>query len=162
VTPKQLRSNRRYAIVVSAVIAALLPGDAVTMGLETLPLIVLYEISIRLASFVERRAVRREARGAAATDAAAGVPRPPPTDPVPMPGGAPVPVAAAAPVSAEVVPPVPPVAPVAAGVEPVALAPPTVDDPQGPARAPTDAEPPLIPPVAPPIRPNEEEDDDAL
>jgi sec-independent protein translocase protein TatC len=162
VTPKQLRSNRRYAIVVSAVIAALLPGDAVTMGLETLPLIVLYEISIRLASFVERRAVRREARGAATTDAAAGVPRPPPTDPVPMPGGAPVPVAGAAPASAEVVPPVPPVAPVAAGVEPVAPAAPTVDDPPGPARAPADAEPPLIPPVAPPIRPNEEEDDDAL
>jgi sec-independent protein translocase protein TatC len=64
VTPKQLRTHRRYAIVVAAVIAALLPGDAVTMALETLPLVVLYELSILLASGLDRRARRREtARG---------------------------------------------------------------------------------------------------
>jgi sec-independent protein translocase protein TatC len=60
VTPRQLRRNRRYAIVVCAVIAAFLPGDAITLLLETIPLYVLYETSILLASFVERREQTRE------------------------------------------------------------------------------------------------------
>ena len=34
VTPRQLRKNRRYAIVACAVIAALLPGDAITLALR--------------------------------------------------------------------------------------------------------------------------------
>jgi sec-independent protein translocase protein TatC len=54
VTPQQLRKNRRYAIVACAAIAAFLPGDAITLLLETLPLYVLYEASILLASLVER------------------------------------------------------------------------------------------------------------
>jgi sec-independent protein translocase protein TatC len=54
VTPKQLRKNRRYAIVACAAIAAFLPGDAVTLLLETIPLYVLFEVSILLASFVRR------------------------------------------------------------------------------------------------------------
>jgi sec-independent protein translocase protein TatC len=62
VTPKQLRHNRRYAIVVCAAIAAFLPGDAITLLLETVPLYVLYEASILLASFVERRERKREGR----------------------------------------------------------------------------------------------------
>ena len=50
VTPDQLAKNRRYALVVIAVVAALLPSiDPVTMMLEMLPLIVLYELSILLA-----------------------------------------------------------------------------------------------------------------
>ena len=61
VTPRQLRRNRRYAVLAAAVIAALLPGDAITMVLETLPLIVLYEASILLAVLMERRADRRSA-----------------------------------------------------------------------------------------------------
>jgi sec-independent protein translocase protein TatC len=55
VTPRQLRRNRRYALVACAVIAAFLPGDAVTLVLETVPLYVLYEASILVAAFVERR-----------------------------------------------------------------------------------------------------------
>jgi len=54
VTPRQLRHNRRYAIVACAAVAAFLPGDAITLMLETLPLYLLYELSILLASFVER------------------------------------------------------------------------------------------------------------
>jgi sec-independent protein translocase protein TatC len=54
VTPRQLRKNRRYAIVACALIAALLPGDAITLALETLPLYVLYEASILVASLVGR------------------------------------------------------------------------------------------------------------
>ena len=50
-TPRQLRKNRRYAILVIAVIAMLLPGvDPVTMLLSMAPLIVLYELSILLAA----------------------------------------------------------------------------------------------------------------
>jgi len=51
VTPTQLRHGRRYAILGIAVLAALLPTiDPVTMILEMLPLIVLYELSILVAS----------------------------------------------------------------------------------------------------------------
>jgi sec-independent protein translocase protein TatC len=47
VTPKKLRSWRRYAIVVNAVIAMAPPGvDPVSMLLELGPLLELYEISI--------------------------------------------------------------------------------------------------------------------
>jgi sec-independent protein translocase protein TatC len=53
VTPRQLRHNRRYALLACAVVAALLPGDAVTLVLETVPLYVLYEASILLARFVK-------------------------------------------------------------------------------------------------------------
>ena len=40
-------------------IAALLPGDAITMILETLPIIVLYEVSIHIAALLDRRDNRR-------------------------------------------------------------------------------------------------------
>jgi len=55
VTVEQLRRNRRYAILVIAVLAALLPTiDPVTMLLEMVPLLVLYELSILLAAFFTR------------------------------------------------------------------------------------------------------------
>jgi sec-independent protein translocase protein TatC len=51
VTPAKLRSVRRYAYVACAAVAAALPGvDPVSMLLETVPLIALYELSIGLAS----------------------------------------------------------------------------------------------------------------
>jgi len=78
VTPAQLRHNRRYAIVACAAIAAFLPGDAVTLLLETIPLYVLYEASILLASFVARRDAARE-RAQAATGAAGHSPEDPPS-----------------------------------------------------------------------------------
>jgi sec-independent protein translocase protein TatC len=59
VTPRQLRQNRRYAILVIAVLAMLLPGtDPLTMLLAMAPLLVLYEGSILLAGLLERRATR--------------------------------------------------------------------------------------------------------
>jgi sec-independent protein translocase protein TatC len=52
-TPAALRRNRRYAFLGCAVLAALLPTiDPLTMILEMIPLIVLYELSILLASAV--------------------------------------------------------------------------------------------------------------
>jgi sec-independent protein translocase protein TatC len=63
VTPRQLRQGRRYAIVVIAVLAMLLPGqDPVTMLMMMVPLIVLYEGSILLASLLDRRAARAAER----------------------------------------------------------------------------------------------------
>jgi sec-independent protein translocase protein TatC len=56
VTPQQLRKNRRYALLVCAAVAAFLPGDAITLVLETVPLYVLYEASILLAVLVGRSA----------------------------------------------------------------------------------------------------------
>ncbi len=54
-TPAKLRKNRRYAILVIAVLAAFLPTiDPVTLLLEMLPLVLLYEGSILLASALGR------------------------------------------------------------------------------------------------------------
>lgn len=52
VTAEGLRHSRRYAIVAIAVLAALLPTlDPITLVLEMLPLLALYELSIQLARF---------------------------------------------------------------------------------------------------------------
>ena len=51
VTVEQLRHNRRYAILAIAVLASLLPTiDPVTMLLEMVPLLILYELSIVFAA----------------------------------------------------------------------------------------------------------------
>jgi sec-independent protein translocase protein TatC len=55
VTPRQLRDHRRYAILACGAIAAFLPGDAVTLLLETVPLYLLFEASLLLATIIERR-----------------------------------------------------------------------------------------------------------
>jgi sec-independent protein translocase protein TatC len=63
VTPAQLRKNRRYAILVIAILAMLLPGqDPVTMLMMMAPLIVLFEGSILMAAVIDRRAARAAAR----------------------------------------------------------------------------------------------------
>ena len=55
VSVDQLRRNRRYAVLAIAVIAALLPTlDPVTLVLEMVPLLVLYELSIQLARITPR------------------------------------------------------------------------------------------------------------
>src|SRR3954467_461671 len=52
-TPKQLAQNRRYAYVIIAVVAMILPGtDPVSMLLEMAPLIVLFEAILILARVV--------------------------------------------------------------------------------------------------------------
>lgn len=58
VTPRQLRHNRRYAILACGAVAAFLPGDAVTLLLETVPLYLLFEASLLFATLAERRAAR--------------------------------------------------------------------------------------------------------
>jgi sec-independent protein translocase protein TatC len=63
VSTAALRRNRRYAIVVIAVVAMLLPGtDPVTTVIEMVPLIVLYELSILLSAWLDRIAAQRAAQ----------------------------------------------------------------------------------------------------
>jgi sec-independent protein translocase protein TatC len=53
---RQLREHRRYAIVA---LALLLPGtDPVTTLLELIPMLVLFELSIIVATVLERRSRR--------------------------------------------------------------------------------------------------------
>jgi sec-independent protein translocase protein TatC len=66
-TPRQLRRNRRWALVVCAVVAAFLPGDVVTMALETVPLYLLFELSVLIATLVERNELRRNRAAVAST-----------------------------------------------------------------------------------------------
>ena len=59
VSTEQLRHNRRYAIAACGAVAALLPGDAVTLILETVPLYLLFELSILVARISGRLEARR-------------------------------------------------------------------------------------------------------
>jgi sec-independent protein translocase protein TatC len=54
-TPQRLAHNRKYAILVIAVVAMLLPGtDPVTMLISMLPLVLLFEFSLLLARLIGR------------------------------------------------------------------------------------------------------------
>ena len=59
ITPRRLRQNRRYAVMVCGLVAAVLPGDAITLLLETVPLYILFELGVLLASVAERRSRAR-------------------------------------------------------------------------------------------------------
>jgi sec-independent protein translocase protein TatC len=73
VTPRQLRRGRPFAFVACAAVAAFLPGDVLTLLLETVPLYLLYEVSILIAALVGR-AHRVEPSGAGEGAAGAGPP----------------------------------------------------------------------------------------
>jgi sec-independent protein translocase protein TatC len=65
-----MRKNRRIAIVVLACLAAALPGtDPISMLLELLPLLILFEVSIWVARGVERSRDRATAAALLADDA---------------------------------------------------------------------------------------------
>lgn len=62
-TPTFMRSTRRYAVVVILIIAAVVTPtpDMLTMTVVSIPLFVLYEISILVAARVEKRKLKKEA-----------------------------------------------------------------------------------------------------
>ena len=63
VSAKQIAANRRYAYLAIAILAAALPGiDPISMLIEMVPLLVLFELSILLAKIFDRR---RETGGVA-------------------------------------------------------------------------------------------------
>jgi sec-independent protein translocase protein TatC len=62
VSVRQLRHNRRYALLACGLVAAFLPGDAITLVLETVPLYLLFEVSLLVAALGKRRAARRTRR----------------------------------------------------------------------------------------------------
>ena len=67
VTPAKLKHNRRYAYLGCAVVAAALPGvDPVSMLIEMVPLVLLYELSILLAVFFGRSSAETADRLASA------------------------------------------------------------------------------------------------
>ena len=69
VSTRTLRANRRYAILIIAVVAMVLPGqDPVTMLSMMLPMIVLFEVSILWASLLDRRKERALVRAGAVPD----------------------------------------------------------------------------------------------
>jgi sec-independent protein translocase protein TatC len=59
VSPAQLGRNRRYALMASGLVAAVLPGDAFTLVLETVPLYLLFELSLLLSKIGEGPVRRR-------------------------------------------------------------------------------------------------------
>jgi sec-independent protein translocase protein TatC len=58
VSVHQLRHNRRYALLACGLAAAFLPGDAVTLVLETAPLYLLFEVSLLVAAAAGRHRTR--------------------------------------------------------------------------------------------------------
>ena len=66
-TPKLMRSSRRYAVVIILIIAAIVTPtpDALTMTVVAIPLLFLYELSIFVAVVVEKRKLKKEALEAA-------------------------------------------------------------------------------------------------
>ncbi len=68
ITPTQLRKSRRYAVAACAAFAALLPGDATTMLMETVPLYLLFELGVAIATLLERRDRRSALRPVAASE----------------------------------------------------------------------------------------------
>lgn len=64
VSVARLRRSCRWAVGACAAVAALLPGDAVTMLLETVPLYLLFELSLLIAAFADRRSVASVAAAA--------------------------------------------------------------------------------------------------
>ena len=55
-SPEKLRKNRRYAVLIIAIVAAFLPTiDPVTLILEMIPMLLLYEFSILLAVWVGKK-----------------------------------------------------------------------------------------------------------
>lgn len=70
-TADKLRRNRRIGIAVSVAVAVLLPGvDPMTTIIEAVPLLLLFELSIWMAVFFEKRWIQQAAEAAAADDAA--------------------------------------------------------------------------------------------
>jgi sec-independent protein translocase protein TatC len=60
-TPKFMRSGRRYAVVAILIIAAVITPtpDMMTMGIVSVPLFVLYEVGIVVAGSVEKRKLKK-------------------------------------------------------------------------------------------------------
>lgn len=70
VNAKTLRTQRRYAILIVFVIAAILtPPDVISQCSLALPLIVLYELSILAVAMIDKKRAEREAKEEAELDA---------------------------------------------------------------------------------------------
>jgi sec-independent protein translocase protein TatC len=69
INSKQLRTYRRYAIIIAFIVAAVLtPPDPLSQISLALPTILLYELTIFAVQYVERRAERERNKGSSGTD----------------------------------------------------------------------------------------------
>lgn len=60
ITPKDLRDNRKIAIVIIMVLAAIItPPDVVSLVIVAIPLLILYEVSILISSYALKRANKK-------------------------------------------------------------------------------------------------------
>jgi sec-independent protein translocase protein TatC len=71
VTPKMLHAYRRHAMVGCIIVAAFITpgGDPMTLAVFSVPLYLLYEVSVVVSEVVHRRRLRREARREREADA---------------------------------------------------------------------------------------------
>jgi sec-independent protein translocase protein TatC len=61
ITPKLLREYRKHAVVVILIVSAILtPPDPLSQGLISIPLYLLFEISILISAFVAKRKAKEE------------------------------------------------------------------------------------------------------
>ncbi len=61
VTPRYMREYRKYAIVIVLVLAAIItPPDMVSQVIVAIPIMILYEISIRISARIERKQIDSE------------------------------------------------------------------------------------------------------
>lgn len=80
VNGQMLRSGRRYALVIVLALSAVLtPPDPMSQIITAIPLMLLFELSILLTGFIERKRLREEAEEAARDAALIAQQNPPPT-----------------------------------------------------------------------------------
>ena len=72
-SPRTVRKYRRHAIAVMTIVSAILtPADVISMLLMLVPLYLLFEISVALATVIERRRERRSALAAGSQEEGVG------------------------------------------------------------------------------------------
>lgn len=63
VTPEFLRTYRKYALVLVLILAAVItPPDVISQVIVAIPMIILYEISIKISKYILKKEAKREAK----------------------------------------------------------------------------------------------------
>ena len=61
VTPEFLKTYRKYALVLVLILAAIItPPDIISQVIVAIPMIILYEVSIKISKFIIRKQKREE------------------------------------------------------------------------------------------------------
>jgi sec-independent protein translocase protein TatC len=66
VTPEFLKTYRKYALVLVLILAAIItPPDIISQVIVAIPMIILYEVSIKISKFIVRKQKREEEKALA-------------------------------------------------------------------------------------------------